>query len=147
MLRETDRVVEGDGVAEKRFAREQRQGGKVVAVEPDQIEEVEVDGHRGDVYGARSRVLHPSLQAGERRHIAVERNDLAVRDEPRTFVTQDRVAQVGVMRRAILLVSGEQPNGGPASPQEQALPVELRLIHPRRIREDIFGQAWRASAA
>ena len=78
MLREADRIVEGEGLAEERLARAQRQGGEVVAIEPDQIEHVVVHRHRGDLNGARSRVLHPCLQTGERRHIAVERDDLAV---------------------------------------------------------------------
>ena len=95
MLREADRIVEGERVAQQRLAREQRQRGEVVAVEPDQIEEVEVDGHRGDLGGARSRVLHPSLQAGERRHIAVERDDLAVGDERRRPVGKDRSRRSG----------------------------------------------------
>src|SRR5207244_10617361 len=90
MLREADGIVEGEGLAEERLACAQRQGGEIVAIEPDQIEEVEVHGYRGDLNGARSRVLHPRLQTGERRHIPFERDDLPVGQERWRRVPQER---------------------------------------------------------
>ena len=53
-------------------------------------------------------------------------------------MAQDRFGQVGIVRRAILLVPRDQPDGRAPPPQERPLPVELRLIHPRRIGEDVF---------
>ena len=140
VLGETDRVLEDDRAVQHRLPREQRQRGEVVPVEPDQVEQVEDHRYGRDLYGTRSRVLHPLLQARERGDISAESHDLTVRDQGSGVVPQNALDQIGIVRREVLLVPRDQPDGRAPPPQQRALTVELGLEHPRRVGERVFGQ-------
>ena len=99
VLRETDRPREGERAVQHRLPREQRQRGEVVAVEPDQVEQVEDHRHRRYLWSAGSRVLHPFLEAGERGHIPLEGHDLTVGDQRSGVVAKEGFDEIRVVGR------------------------------------------------
>ena len=53
---------------------------------------------------------------------------------------QDRLDEIGIVGRAVLLVPRDQPHGRAPPPQQRALAVELSLEHPRGVREGALRQ-------
>src|SRR4029450_13744411 len=78
---EANRPVEGERLAEQALARPEGEGGGVMAVQVDDVEQVEIDRDPGPPGALRVGDLHSALQAGEAGDVAAESGDLARHDE------------------------------------------------------------------
>lgn len=137
---EPDRVAGPHAALEQAFAAAQRQRGDVVAGDDRGVEQVEVHGHAGGPGPGRVGDPQPALQPGEAGLRPVERDHLAVGDEPGRGAGVEGLDQLGVGARDLLVVAGEQAGAVLVADDDQPLAVELALEDPAGVGEVLPGQ-------
>ena len=123
--------MEADGAPQQPPARVERQPRRVVSVEVQQVEGVEVDSR------AAFRSLLQALEAGLP---ARERDDLTVEHELRRRVGGERRRNLGKARIEAQVVSREQAHLAVAFDRDAADAIELSFEQPGRVGEALLGQ-------
>ena len=127
VLREPQAALEVEGIAKYLLSVPERNLPDVVAVQVEQVEKIEPYRHPANQISRRLLQLHARLQLCEAGDRAVERDNLAVRDERSGFLLRNCFDHFGIF--------GVQPNSIPrkqiqiatTAKSEAALPIPFRL--------------------
>jgi hypothetical protein len=132
---QADRIAEGERPAQQGLARPEREPLEVVALHPQQVEDVVEDRDPGCARLVRIAELHASLEAREARLALLEGHDLPVHEERVRVLRRERLGDLGVAVVQGLPVAREELHRLAAPDGEASFAVELPLEDPVGVGE------------
>ena len=127
VLREPQGALEVEGIAKYFLSVPERNLPDVVAVQVEQVEKIEPHRHLANQISGGMFHLHARLQFCEIGDSAVERDNLAIRDEGGGFLLMNRLNQLGISPVQPNLVPRKKIQIGTAVKSEAAFPIPFRL--------------------
>jgi hypothetical protein len=135
VFREPQGALEVEGIAKHLLSIPQWYLPDVVAVQVEQVENIEPYRHLANQISRRMRHLHAPLQLCETGDLAVKRNNLAICDERSGFLPTNRFDHLGIFLIQPNSIPRKEVQIAPTAKGEAALPIPFRLKQPSLSRK------------